>query len=135
MHNELKNKVEKVIGDILEVNILEDQGCTSVVRQMITVQGIYVLKSSFEQKYREWLKDEALVLEKLNTNTQIPTPRFYGYIEEIDSSHIIMSFENGMTLTTALKKARNPDEKRTLIKSFGKFVCGLHETNPVGLGD
>ncbi|MDP4552308.1 aminoglycoside phosphotransferase family protein [Alkalihalobacillus macyae] len=43
-----------------------------------------------------------------------------------------MSFEIGLTLTTALKKARNQHEKCTLIKSFGKLVCGLHETNPVG---
>jgi hypothetical protein len=45
------------------------------------------------------------VLKKLNKKTVISLPEFYGFIEEKDCDHLIMSFEDGMSLTTALTKA------------------------------
>lgn len=39
-----------------------------------------------------------------------------------------MSFENGITLTTALKNAETTSEKKVLIKSFGHFLNQLHTT-------
>ncbi|WP_226658881.1 phosphotransferase family protein [Pseudalkalibacillus hwajinpoensis] len=131
VNKEIESKIEKVIGKIERVNLLQDQGCTSEVHEMIAAEGRYVLKSSFEPKYREWLKNEADVLEKLNTNIEIPTPRYYGYVEGGNSSHLIMSYEKGMTLTTALKKAEKK-EQLALIKNFGHFLHRLHETSVAG---
>lgn len=39
-----------------------------------------------------------------------------------------MSFENGITLTSALKNAETTSEKIVLIKSFGHFLNQLHTT-------
>jgi len=128
MNSQLLENIESIIGKIKMINKLDEQGCTSIVRQINTTSGIYLLKSSFEYKYREWLKDEATVLEKLNYTQLIPVPHYYGFIEYENSSHLIMSFEKGITLTSALKKAKTLAEKKTLIQSFGLFLQQLHET-------
>lgn len=124
----LEEKVKEIVGDIISVNMLAEQGCTSEVSQIITKNGSYLIKSSFNKKYREWLKQEAVVLEKINELNLIQVPKYYGFIEEIDSSHLIMSFENGITLTSALKNAKNNVEKISLIRSFGQLLCQLHKT-------
>ncbi|PFG12338.1 phosphotransferase family protein [Bacillus sp. es.036] len=131
MEKEMKSKVEEIIGKIERMSLLQDQGCTSEVHQVVTEEGSYVLKSSYERKYREWLRNEAVVLEKLNTNTEIPMPSYYGYFEGKNSSHLIMSFEKGITLTTALREAEM-QEQLSLIKSFGQFLQRLHETTDTG---
>ncbi|WML48800.1 phosphotransferase [Neobacillus sp. PS3-34] len=128
MNRQLREKVEEIIGEIRKVKVLDEQGCTSEVLQIHTDGGSYFLKSSFKEKYRKWLKAEALVLEKLNGKNLIPVPKYYGFIEGNNSSHIIMSFEKGITLTSALRKAKTQKEKRKLITSFGKFLYQLHET-------
>ncbi|MFD2445010.1 aminoglycoside phosphotransferase family protein [Bacillus sp. CGMCC 1.16607] len=128
MNSQLQSKVEKIIGEIRQLIKPDEQGCTSEVRQIITDNGTYILKSSYKNKYREWLKAEAIILEKLNNQSQIPVPKYYGFIEENESSHLIMSFVHGMTLTIALKQAKNIEEKKLLIKSFGHFLHKLHET-------
>ncbi|RTR35879.1 aminoglycoside phosphotransferase family protein [Robertmurraya yapensis] len=120
--------IERLVGQIYEINKLSEQGCTSEVRKILAASGTYLLKSSFDNRYREWLKMEALVLEKLSNQHAIPVPRYYGFFEDDKSSHLIMSFEKGMTLTKALKNAKNRDEKLTLIRSFGQFLHQLHET-------
>ncbi|WP_273834276.1 phosphotransferase family protein [Guptibacillus sedimenti] len=131
MNKKIISKVEESIGKIERVSLLQDQGCTSEVHQIVTNEGSYVIKSSYEQKYREWLMNEAAVLERLHTITEIPTPKYYGSFEGANSSHLIMSYEKGMTLTTALKKAEK-QEKLSLIKSFGHFLHRLHETTVAG---
>ncbi|WP_166000923.1 aminoglycoside phosphotransferase family protein [Bacillus sp. Cs-700] len=131
MEKEMKSKVEEMIGKIEGMSLLQDQGCTSEVHQVVTEEGRYMLKSSYERKYREWLRNEAVVLEKLNTNTEIPTPSYYGYFEGKNSSHLLMSFEKGITLTTALREAEK-QEQLSLIKSFGQFLQRLHETTVSG---
>ncbi|MCA0172921.1 phosphotransferase family protein [Bacillus sp. RAR_GA_16] len=131
MNKVIIRKVEEVIGKIQRMSLLQDQGYTSEVHQVITEKGSYVLKSSYELKYREWLEKEAVVLEKLNTNAEIPTPSYYGYFEGENSSHLIMSYEQGMTLTNALKKAEK-HEQLAFIKSFGQFLHRFHETSVVG---
>lgn len=131
MNTQLREKVEKIVGEISKVNMLDEQGCTSEVHQIHTDGGSYLVKSSFKGKYREWLKLEAVVLEKLNNKNLIPVPHYFGFIEDNDSSHLIMSFENGITLTTALKKAKNTPDKTSLIRSFGHFLYQLHETKTI----
>jgi aminoglycoside 3'-phosphotransferase-2 len=133
MNTQLRENIERIIGEINKVNILAEQGCTSEVIQINTDGGSYLIKSSFKEKYREWLKAEAMVLKKLNNKKQIRVPNYYGYIEDNESSHLIMSFENGITLTSALKQAKNIEDKKALIRSFGDFLYQLHETDTIDL--
>lgn len=95
---------------------------------MITKSGTYLLKSSLKEKYREWLQAEAVVLEKLVSQSIIPIPHYYGFLEEQNSSHLIMSYEQGITLTTALTLAKTDTAKLDLIQSFGQFLHNLHST-------
>lgn len=129
MNSQLREKVEEIVGKIKTVTKLEEQGCTSKVSQIITDSKKYLIKSSFKEKYREWLKAEAQVLEKLKYNNLIQVPTIYGYIEEKDNSHLIMSYENGITLTSALKQAKSITEKNLLIQSFGRLLHQLHQTD------
>ncbi|MBU9711917.1 aminoglycoside phosphotransferase family protein [Evansella tamaricis] len=127
----MNKQIEEIVGKTQKVNRLDEQGCTSEVSQIITDKGCYLLKSSFEGKYREWLMNEGQVLEKLNHNNQIPVPKYYGFIEERDSSHLIMSFEDGITLTSALNNTMDITEKNSLIRSFGHLLNCLHETQTI----
>ncbi|AUZ41376.1 phosphotransferase family protein [Bacillus sp. MBGLi79] len=127
----LKAELKKKIGAIKHMSLLDEQGGTSTVRKIVTSQGAYLLKSSSHLRYREWLRREALVLQKLNGTHRLPVPVYYGFIQQQHSSHIVMSFEDGITLTSALRKAKGDTEKKKLIKSFGQFLNRLHETELV----
>ncbi|WP_228550162.1 aminoglycoside phosphotransferase family protein [Salinibacillus xinjiangensis] len=113
--------------------MLAEQGCTSEVHKIITRKGCYLLKSSFEEKYTEWLKAEAQVLKKLNSQRQIAVPKYYGFFEEKLSSHLLMSFEDGIILTSALEQAKSQSEKKSLIRSFGHFLKQLHAISEMDL--
>ena len=128
METNLRNRLSEIIGEIKEISLLEEQGCTSEVRKIITKGETYLLKSSFNERYREWLKQESEVLKKLKNENIIPVPKYYGYIEDHESNHVIMSFENGISLTSSLKKANTIEEKKSLIQSFGQLLHQLHET-------
>lgn len=131
MNNDLRTKIEHIIGEINEISMLDEQGCTSEVRKIETKYGTYLLKSSFKERYREWLKQESEVLKMLENKHMIPVPKYYGYIEDQESNHVIMSYENGISLTSALKKANNIEEKKSLLQSFGQLLQQLHETKPI----
>jgi len=123
--------LKDVLGEMKEIVKLPDQGCTSEVSRIVTGDRTYVLKTAFKEKYREWLKSEAEVLESLSLQRSIPMPRFYGFREDEHASHLLMSFEKGMTLTAALKNAGSTLEKQSLIRSFGQFIMQLHKQEPV----
>ncbi|TCN26127.1 phosphotransferase [Mesobacillus foraminis] len=129
IHSDLQKKIERVIGNISEISLLEEQGCTSIVRKIKSSKGNYLLKSASSEKYQTWLKAEALILEKQNQENLLRVPRYYGFIEEQDGCHLIMSFEEGVTLTTALKNAASKSEEMELIMSFGQLLDQLHRTN------
>lgn len=78
-----------------------------------------------------WLKEEAKVLVKINQEKQITVPDYYGFIEEKDSGNLIVSLENGTTLTAALREAKSLSERKSLIKSFGQFLHQFHEKKPI----
>lgn len=117
-----------MLGKIVRVDRIAEQGCTSEVQKLYTHHDTYILKTSVKPRYREWLKAEAEVLERLSSQDIIPVPQFYRFIEEIERSHLLMSYEKGITLTAALKLANDNQEKKTLIKSFGHFLQKLHST-------
>ncbi|TYS67698.1 aminoglycoside phosphotransferase family protein [Sutcliffiella horikoshii] len=127
MNESLQRKIENITGSIHKVKVLDEQGWTSEVSRISTEDGSFLLKSSYKEKYREWLREEARVLQKLNKNPVIPVPDYFGLIEEKDSDHLIMSFEEGMSLTAALNKATSLTEKKSLIRSFGRFLQQFHE--------
>ncbi|WP_113927850.1 aminoglycoside phosphotransferase family protein [Bacillus sp. P14.5] len=123
MNEQLVYEIEKIVGDIEEIMLLEEQGCTSEVRKLVTGKGAFILKSSFQPKYQEWLKSEA---EVLKNNQLLPMPRYHGYFEE-QGSHLLMSYEKGITLRQALEMAGSREEEMQLIQSFGRFLQELHE--------
>ncbi|WP_010094690.1 aminoglycoside phosphotransferase APH(3') [Ornithinibacillus scapharcae] len=131
MNNELRNKLETLIGQITDIHQLKNQGCTSKVRKITTCSASYLLKSSYDDRYREWLRNEAMVLQKLKGNQKIPVPQYVGFVEEQEASHLVMSFEEGITLTTALEQAGNEAERTALMTSFGKLLQRLHETDVI----
>lgn len=131
MDDQLKKEIEAIVGKVNSITLLSNQGCTSSVQRITTGRNEFLLKTSYKEKYREWLKSEAEVLKKLVSHTEIPVPTYYGYIEEADRSHLIMSFEAGMTLTSALKMAGTTVEKKALMKGFGELLQKLHETKSV----
>ena len=131
MKDNLKKKVEEKVGKINAIHPLAEQGGTSEVFRIETIYDSFLLKSSLKKKYRMWLAEEARVLEKIAEEKQIPIPQYHGFIEEQDSSNLIMSFEKGLTLTTALREASSVSEKKSLIKSFGQFLHNFHEKEPI----
>jgi aminoglycoside phosphotransferase (APT) family kinase protein len=129
--NEIVNsKIKQMVGEIHTNHLLSEQGCTSEVRRLATSEGIFLLKSSYKDKYRSWLRTEAQVLEALGPGSEMPVPKYYGFIETEDASHLIMTFEEGITLTTALKQAKSQTEREDLLTSFGHFLQNFHEMNP-----
>jgi aminoglycoside phosphotransferase len=70
-------------------------------------------------------------VKKLNKKKVISVPEYFGFIEEKDSDHLIMSFEAGMSLTAALNKATSSTERKSLIRSFGQFLHQFHEEEPL----
>nr|WP_040982634.1 aminoglycoside phosphotransferase APH(3') [Oceanobacillus jeddahense] len=126
MNTNQRKEIEKKIEKIKKMQVLAEQGCTSEVRK-VEADNVYLLKSSFKQRDREWLKEEAFVLQKLKHNHLIPVPRYVYFGGDQDVSHLLMSFEQGVSLTAALKSAENMEEKKRLIKDFGALLQRLHE--------
>ncbi|WP_223592658.1 phosphotransferase family protein [Neobacillus bataviensis] len=131
MANNIQNDIEKVMGEIHSFELLEEQGCTSEVHRILTIKGSYLLKSAYDERYRTWLKAEAQVLKKLAYKREIRVPVYYGFIEKKDSSHLIMSFEEGMTLTAALKEGVSEADRIALVRCFGQFLHQFHEMRPI----
>lgn len=123
--------LQDIVGELIMLDKLPEQGWTSEVSRIVTKSGTYLLKSAFKEKYRDWLRAEAMVLMSLADRSEIPVPTYKGFIEENERSHLIMSFENGITLTAALREAVTLSEKEWLIRSFGQFVQKLHEQDRV----
>ncbi|MCA1053740.1 aminoglycoside phosphotransferase family protein [Rossellomorea aquimaris] len=130
--NELVEEwIEREIGRIHEIRLFPEQGCTSEVRLVETETQSYILKSSYIEKYRNWLRAEAKVLKEGKTG-QRPLPTFYGFWDGSDGSHILMSYINGISLTSALKQAESSKEREKLIKGFGEFLNAFHESGKSG---
>jgi aminoglycoside phosphotransferase (APT) family kinase protein len=129
MNPSLKSKFETEIGKITAIKQMPEQGCTSEVHLIETPEHYYILKSSFKDKYRAWLKSEAEVLRD-GRYGNIPLPAFHAFFEEKGASHLIMSYVDGISLTSALKNACSETENKKLITSFGEFLNRLHEAGP-----
>jgi aminoglycoside phosphotransferase (APT) family kinase protein len=126
----VRNKLAEIVGEIHIDEVLSEQGWTSQVRKLVTSEGTYLLKSSYKERYRSWLKTEAQVLQRLSSEPKIPVPKYYGFVDSEEGSHLLMSFEEGITLTSALKKAESQEEREALLTSFGQFLQRFHEMIP-----
>ncbi|QPC45881.1 phosphotransferase [Mangrovibacillus cuniculi] len=124
--NPIVLQFQHTIGEIKSMEKLAQQGWTSIVQKVTTDNGVYLLKSSYKDKYRQWLKQEADVLQQFKDHDEIHVPKYFGFIVEESASHLLMSFEEGVSLTTALKEAKTTEERRELIKSFGNFLNHFH---------
>ncbi|MCR2806672.1 phosphotransferase [Paenibacillus soyae] len=123
-------KLEQAAGKVRSIELQAEQGCTSQVRRVSTETGTYILKSATDSRYREWLRVEAERLRRNTGEALLPIPKFAAFHEETDGSHLLMSCEKGTTLTAALKAAP-PEEKKALLRSFGRFLHRFHERPPV----
>ncbi|OBR62541.1 amino acid transporter [Paenibacillus oryzae] len=126
MNHSLKQQIEQIVGRMAEVIILDEQGCTSEVSRIMTTEGSFILKSVTKEKYRSWLMNEAKVLKDMGRQKSIPLPKYIGFFEDKHSSHLLMSYEPGSTLTAAIHKAESESEKLVLIRSFGQFLNRFH---------
>lgn len=124
-----KQFIENHIGTVMDTVFLEQQGCTSTVYKISALHGTYIFKSAETEIFRKWLEDEAEVLKKLNEQTDIPVPRFHGFTRTDNESHLLMSYEEGVTLTEALAETDSQDVKNDLIESFGTLLYKLHTTD------
>lgn len=129
MNDEVVKEIEAVAGKITSIALLDEQGCTSEVRRVVAGERSYILKSATKELYRLWLRNEAKVLSKL-PQEELPVPTAYGFFEELDRSHLLMSLEEGVSLTAALNEA-TPHEKEHLYRSFGQFLHDFHERCPL----
>lgn len=119
-----------IIGDVQKISYPTRQGATSEVIFLYTDQGNFVCKRSTAPKYRGWLLKEAKVMEELNDSTTVSIPTYFHYMEDENSSFLLMSLEEGIPLREALIFAKTDVEKINLIYSFGAQLRSLHETPP-----
>lgn len=129
MEKELMHFIQNRIGDIYSASILEKQGCTSTVQKIASTSGTYLLKSSTQAIYKKWLKKEAEIMKKLSREGTISIPQYYGFLDMNNGSHLLMSFEDGVTLSQALTSDITEPVKQTLVESFGTFLDALHSTH------
>ncbi|WP_409291377.1 phosphotransferase family protein [Peribacillus sp. SCS-37] len=120
-------RLEEWTRGISDIEVLSNQGWTSAVRKIAGGGEAFLFKSCFEERYRDWLRNEAEVLRSLKDCAAIPVPGYYDFFEEADASHLLMSFEPGITLREALLREQTAKGEYQLIKSFGAFLQKLHE--------
>lgn len=118
------------IGTIHSFSYPKRQGATSEVTFIKTSLGEFVCKSANNALYRNWLRKESEVLKKLNEETDLPIPVFYGFIEEEENSYLLMSRIQGVPLRQALSESTSVEEKSKLAWSFGQLMKHLHQTKP-----
>ncbi|MBV6682420.1 aminoglycoside phosphotransferase family protein [Rossellomorea sp. RS05] len=126
-------KIESLVGPILRHLLLEEQGCTSEVSRIETGEGTFILKKASLPRYRNWLKKEAQVLQRVQG--YVAVPGFIGFWESERDSYLLMEYIEGISLTSALKRANDGEERLVLIRSFGDFLHRFHERAPLVGGE
>ncbi|SDD78829.1 Predicted kinase, aminoglycoside phosphotransferase (APT) family [Bhargavaea beijingensis] len=115
-----------VPGTIHSVDSLPEGG-TSEVALLTTDEGKFVLKRSKKPPYDEWLKREAEVLNHLS-GTSLPVPRLIAFLEEPVCSWALMTFIEGETVRSALRRTTDPEGRRQIIKTFAEALRMIHRT-------
>ena len=117
---------EKIPGTIHNVDSLPEGG-TSEVALLTTDTGKFVLKRSKEPPFDEWLKREAEVLKSLS-GTGLPVPRLIAFLEEPVCSWALMSFIEGETVRSALRRTTDPGGRLQIIQAFAEALRMIHQT-------
>lgn len=126
MEQETIHYLQNQIGEILNFKKLDNQGCTSIVYKIKTRDNYYLLKTTNHNIYDEWLKKEASTLKSLINQNEISVPKFYDFFKIKNTSNLLMSFENGITLSEALNSNIQHKQKLKLIEKFGQYIYHLH---------
>jgi aminoglycoside phosphotransferase (APT) family kinase protein len=118
--------IEKISSTIHIVDSLPEGG-TSEVALLTTDAGKFVLKRSKRAPFDEWLKREAEVLGQL-AGTGLPVPQLIAFLEEPPCIWALMSFIEGETVRSALRRTLETGERRQVIKAFAEALKLLHKT-------
>lgn len=130
IHSNIIKHFETIVGKIHSISYPKRQGATSEVTFFQADNGQFVCKTASSTLYRDWLSQETRTMKILKEETTLPIPTFYQFVEERGKSHLLMSYEKGITLREALQQANYDKEKRSLFESFGGLLKKLHETMP-----
>jgi len=126
-------KIERLAGPIRQHKLLEEQGCTSEVSRVETKEGTFILKKASHPRYRDWLKKEVQALQRVQGHVAVPG--FIGFWESERDSYLLMEYIEGISLTSALKRANDGGERLVLIRSFGDFLHRFYERAPLVGGE
>jgi len=124
MNVSIKQRIEQQIGLIHSIHPVAVQGGTAVVYYVKTLDGTYILKQASLPRYREWLAQEATVMQTFKSK-HIIIPTYIDYMEDEQQDYLLMSYIAGETLTTALANASEL-QRLELIRAFGRFLRQLH---------
>lgn len=124
-------RIEQLTGDIEYIEQLGEQGGTSIVYRIEAKKGSYLLKSTTEARYQEWLAEEAIVLEEWMQREPGFLPEYIGFFKTEQQSHLLMQWRDGMTLTTALRQATS-EQRIQLWQAFGTYLFQFHQRTTGG---
>ncbi|MCT4779618.1 MULTISPECIES: phosphotransferase [Exiguobacterium] len=125
MNVSLKQRIEQKVGLIHSIHPVAEQGGTAIVYYVKTLDGTYILKQASLPRYREWLAQEATVMQTFKSQ-HIIIPTCIDYMEDEQQDYLLMSYIAGETLTTALANA-SEFQRLALIRSFGRFLRHFHD--------
>ena len=120
----IRQRIEQQVGLIYSIHPVAVQGGTAVVYYVKTLDGTYILKQASLPRYREWLAQEATVMQTFKSK-HIIIPTYIDYMEDEQQDYLLMSYIAGETLTTALANASEL-QRLELIRAFGRFLRQLH---------
>ncbi|KZE37438.1 hypothetical protein AV656_12780 [Bhargavaea cecembensis] len=121
-----KGITEKLTGTIHNVDSMPEGG-TSEVALLTTDAGKFVLKRSKRAPFDEWLKRESEVLKHLS-ETDLPVPQLIAFLEEPACSWALISFIEGETVRSALRRTTDREERRKVIRAFAEALRMVHQT-------
>ncbi|MGM9920221.1 MAG: phosphotransferase family protein [Bhargavaea sp.] len=115
-----------ISGTIHNVDSLPEGG-TSEVALLTIDTGKFVLKRSKRSPFDEWLKNEAEVLKHLS-GTGLPVPQLIAFLEEPACNWALMSFIEGETVRSALRRTADPGRRGKIINAFAEALRLIHQT-------
>ena len=124
MNVSIKQRIEQKVGLIHSIYPVAEQGGTAIVYHVKTLDGTYILKQASLPRYREWLAQEATVMQTFKSQ-HIIIPTYIDYMEDEQQNYLLMSYIAGETLTAALANASEL-QRLELIRAFGRFLRQLH---------
>ncbi|WLD94704.1 phosphotransferase family protein [Alkalihalobacillus sp. AL-G] len=125
-NNEIPTAILATVGNITKMTFPK-QGCTSDVAILDGLHGQFVLKRAKIEQFRTWLAREVFVLNSLS-QTVLPVPNVFRFVEENNQSWVLMEFFQGQTLRDYLARERDPENRHQAIFNFGKILTTLHAT-------